>query len=88
MSSNLRSVRKSDINGNLTATPLPFNVTVLDTNFPCNEPPTAVCKNITVNADVNCEGSPSPLTLIMVPSDPDLDPLTFSVSPAEFMSLV
>ena len=80
--SNLRSVRKSDINGNLTATPCLFNVTVLDTNFPCNEPPTAVCKNITVNADVNCEGSAVAADFDNGSSDPDLDPLTFSVSPA------
>ncbi len=68
-----------DINGNSgTCT---AQITVQSTNYSCNEPPVANCQNITVNADANCEGTAVAGDFNDGSSDPDSDPLTFSVSP-------
>ncbi|MEM7104576.1 MAG: HYR domain-containing protein [Bacteroidota bacterium] len=57
-------------------------VTVQDMNGFCNSAPNAVCQDVTVDADANC------VDIITVAtdfdggsSDPDGDPITFSVSP-------
>lgn len=47
-----------------------------------NQPPTAVCQNITIDADANCQGSAIAADFDGGSTDPDGDPLTFSVSPA------
>ena len=70
-----------DVNGN--ETPYDIIYTVIDPLSACNQPPVAVCQNITVEADNNCENN----TLTAADfdggsTDPDLDPLTFTVSPA------
>ena len=48
----------------------------------CNAPPVAVCQNITVDADGNCEGSATAEDFDGGSTDPDGDPLTFSVDVA------
>ena len=46
-----------------------------------NSPPVAVCHNLTKDADVNCEGHAIAEDFDDGSHDPDLDPITFSVSP-------
>ncbi len=48
----------------------------------CNQAPNAVCQNITVNADANCQGNAAAADFNNGSSDPNSDPLTFSVAPA------
>ncbi|MCB9234639.1 MAG: HYR domain-containing protein [Bacteroidia bacterium] len=60
-----------------------FTVTVTS----CNAPPVAVCKNVTVNANGSCQGTAAATQFNNGSSDPDGDPLTFSVSPAAPYSL-
>lgn len=57
-------------------------VTIADLNSNCNQPPVAVCQDITVNANANCQGGATATDFDGGSSDPDQDPLTFSVSPA------
>jgi hypothetical protein len=56
------------------------NVTVTGVGCVLNNPPVAVCQNITVNADGSCEGTAVASDFDGGSSDPDLDPITFSVS--------
>jgi hypothetical protein len=64
-------------------TPCTITVTVTDPLMTCNQAPVAVCQAVTVDADANCEA-----TTVTAEdfddgsSDADMDPLTFSVSPA------
>ncbi|MCB0609479.1 MAG: SprB repeat-containing protein, partial [Lewinella sp.] len=48
----------------------------------CNHPPVAVCKNITVNANGNCQGTAAAADFDGGSSDQDMDMLSFSVNPA------
>lgn len=50
--------------------------------FPDNQAPSAVCNPVTVDADANCQGAAVGAMFGTGSSDPDGDPLTFSVSPA------
>ena len=50
-------------------------------------PPIAICQNISVTADLNCEGTAAASLFDNGSSDPDFDPLTFSVSPIAPYSL-
>jgi hypothetical protein len=52
-----------------------------DANF-CNQPPVALCQPVTVDANANCQGTAVAEDFDGGSSDPDSDPLTFSVSPA------
>ena len=54
---------------------------------PSNSPPNAVCQNITVSADGNCQGNASASDFDGGSTDPDGDPITFSVSPSGPYSL-
>ncbi|MFN8395377.1 MAG: HYR domain-containing protein, partial [Bacteroidia bacterium] len=47
-----------------------------------NQPPIALCQNITVNANTNCQGTATAIQFNNGSSDPENAPLTFSVSPA------
>jgi hypothetical protein len=49
---------------------------------PDNLPPVAVCKEVSVSADANCEGTAVASDFNDGSSDPDGDELTFSISPA------
>jgi hypothetical protein len=62
-------------------------VTVTDVNSVCNQPPTAVCQPVTVNADANCQGIAAAQDFDGGSTDPDMDPLSFSVSPSGPYSL-
>ena len=46
-----------------------------------NQPPVAVCQDVTVMADSNCEGVVLPEDVDNGSSDPDGDPITLSLSP-------
>jgi surface protein len=46
-----------------------------------NQPPMAVCKNVMVDADANCQGQASAEDFNNGSSDPNMDELTFSVNP-------
>jgi parallel beta-helix repeat protein len=46
-----------------------------------NQPPEAVCQDVTVMADSNCEGVVTPEDVDNGSWDPDGDPITFSLSP-------
>ncbi|MEM7037083.1 MAG: hypothetical protein AAF570_08910, partial [Bacteroidota bacterium] len=59
-----------------------FNVNVNPLPQGCNLAPNAVCQNLTVNADGNCQGVASAAQFDGGSTDPDGDPLTFTVSPA------
>ncbi|THH35482.1 HYR domain-containing protein [Neolewinella litorea] len=74
------TIFKNDINGNQTTCTI--TLTIVDTNFPCNQPPVASCQNITVPADADCQGTALAQAFDFDSTDPDGDPLTFSVSPA------
>ncbi|MCP4122421.1 MAG: hypothetical protein GY751_11760, partial [Bacteroidetes bacterium] len=54
----------------------------IDEGSVCNQPPVAVCQDITVSADANCQGSVAAIDFDGGSSDPDGDPMTFTVSPA------
>ncbi len=57
------------------------NVTVTDPTSNCNQHPTAVCQNVTLPADNNCEAQATGADFDGGSTDPDGDPLTFSVLP-------
>jgi len=59
--------------GNLTAT-CSFSI-----NVPANQPPDAICKDVTVNADANCQAGAD---INNGSFDPDGDPITLAQSPA------
>ena len=73
------TILNNDINGNQT--PCNVNFIVTDPGGFCNEPPVAVCKNLELNADSNCEADVAASAFDGGSTDPDGDPLTFSVSP-------
>jgi hypothetical protein len=50
--------------------------------FVFNQPPVAVCQDVTVVADGTCFGHATPADVDDGSSDPDGDPLTFELSPA------
>ncbi|MCB9282851.1 MAG: HYR domain-containing protein [Lewinellaceae bacterium] len=56
-------------------------VTVSDVNLYCNQSPLAVCQDISVSASTNCQGTAVASDFDGGSTDPDLDPLTFSVNP-------
>ena len=56
-------------------------VTVADDTYPCNTPPVAVCKNVYLDADANCEASAVPADFDGGSYDPEGDMITLSVSP-------
>ncbi len=56
-------------------------VTVEDPNTLCNAPPVALCQDITVDADSNCQAAVSPDEVDNGSSDPDDDPITLSLDP-------
>ena len=76
---NLITILKSDVNDNQTTCDI--LLTVADDHFPCNEPPVAVCQDLVVSADDNCQGIAVASDFNNGSSDPNLDPLTFSISP-------
>ncbi len=48
---------------------------------PVNQPPVAICQNLTVPANTNCEADVSPEDVDDGSFDPDEDDITFSISP-------
>ncbi len=48
---------------------------------PANTPPDAMCQNVTVSADGNCQGAVAPGDVDNGSSDPDGDPITLSLNP-------
>jgi len=57
-------------------------VLVVDPNSVCNDPPVAVCQDITVSVDAACSVSISGAQVNNGSSDPDNDPITLTVSPS------
>lgn len=55
------------------------SVTVADPNSVCNDPPVALCQDITVMVDSNCEASITASQIDHGSSDPDLDELIYSL---------
>ncbi|MEM9835629.1 MAG: Calx-beta domain-containing protein [Bacteroidota bacterium] len=51
-------------------------------NAACNQAPTAMCANFTVDADVNCGATIIPADIDDGSNDPDGDPITFSLDDA------
>jgi len=72
----------TDASGN-TATCV-GQVMITDPNSVCNEPPVAVCQNITVDLNSDCTVGISNTAVNNGSSDPDNDLLTYSVSPNNF----
>ncbi len=68
----------TDVNGNVGHCALTIEVIGIN----CNQPPVAICQNVTVNADVNCERGLAPQALDNGSFDPNGDPLSFSANPA------
>jgi len=54
-------------------------IIVSDPLSACNQPPVAVCQNITLSADANCEAFITAAQINNGSSDPDGDPLSFSL---------
>src|SRR5690606_2424224 len=69
----------TDVNGNISS--CTAIVTITDPLSACNQPPIAVCQPVTVNADANCLGNAVAEDFDGGSSDPDGDPLTFTVNP-------
>ncbi len=69
-----------DLSGNQTLCTV--TITVTDPLGVCNQPPVAVCQPVIVNADAGCQGNAVASDFDGGSSDPDGDPLTFTVSPA------
>jgi hypothetical protein len=69
----------TDVNGQTSRCTV--NQIVTDPLNACNQPPTAICQDITVNANTNCQGTAVAADFDNGSSDPDGDPITFSVSP-------
>lgn len=67
----------TDLSGNTAS--VPVQITVLDPNSVCNDPPTAVCQNITVYTNANCEASIAAADVDGGSTDPDGDVLTYSL---------
>ncbi|QTN38522.1 HYR domain-containing protein [Cryomorphaceae bacterium] len=57
-------------------------VTVGDANLNCNQPPVANCVDLLLPADANCQANPTGADFAGNSTDPDGDPLTYSLSPA------
>ncbi|MCB9234633.1 MAG: HYR domain-containing protein [Bacteroidia bacterium] len=73
------TVSATDPSGNnKTCTSL---VTVADPNSNCNAAPIAVCQNLTLTADAGCKANADDQDFDGGSSDPNGDPITFSVSP-------
>ena len=68
-----------DVNGNTSQCTV--NMTVTDTTSACNQPPVAVCQPLVVDADGACMGNAVAADFDGGSSDPDMDPLTITVSP-------
>ena len=62
-------------------------ISIRDPNSVCNDPPVAVCQNLTVYANSNCEAMMEASELDGGSSDPDLDPLTFSMDHGSIFAL-
>ncbi len=69
----------TDASGNVSS--CTTSVTITATTGLCNEPPVAVCQDITVNADADCLGHAEAVDFDGGSSDPDGDALILSVSP-------
>ncbi|MCZ6698240.1 MAG: hypothetical protein O7D94_04840, partial [Planctomycetota bacterium] len=54
---------------------------------PANTPPDAMCQDVTVSADGNCQGAVAPGDVDNGSSDPDGDPITLSLNPSGPYSL-
>ena len=57
-------------------------ITISDPGQACNQAPVAVCQDVTVNADQNCEAHVAATSIASGSSDPDQDPLTYTLLPA------
>ncbi len=71
-------VTVTDVNGNSST----CTTTVTVDGSGCNQPPVPVCQNVTVNADGNCQGNATVGQFNGGSTDPNGDPLTYSVAPA------
>ncbi|KAA3623922.1 MAG: HYR domain-containing protein, partial [Bacteroidetes bacterium] len=67
-------------NAGLTST-CSASVTVGDANGNCNAAPTAVCQNVTVNADAGCQGTATANDFDGGSFDSDGDPFSITISP-------
>lgn len=70
----------TDGSGNSSTCTATVNVT--NPNDVCNDPPVAVCKDITVYTGANCDASIVPADVDNGSSDPDGDPLIYSLNNA------
>jgi hypothetical protein len=70
------------VSDGVSSTTCTAQITVADPNLYCNQAPSAVCQNLTVSANSSCQGVAVASDFNDGSTDPDLDPLTFSVSPA------
>src|SRR5690606_37182604 len=70
----------TDVNGNVST--CTTTVTITDPLSACNQFPVAVCQAVTVSADGSCQGNAVASDFDGGSTDPNGDPLTFSVSPA------
>jgi hypothetical protein len=67
----------TDPSGNSASVPVTVNVT--DDNSVCNDPPIAVCQNLTLAVDNSCSVTISTLDVDGGSTDPDGDPLTYAI---------
>ena len=74
---NTLTIYSYDLSGNQT--PVTVTLTINDPLNSCNKPPVAACKSIVVNADANCSAIITALDIDNGSSDPDNDPLTYSL---------
>jgi len=76
---NMVTLTVNDGNGN-TSTCM-ATVMVEDPAGNCNQPPTAVCQPVTVDADANCQGTAAAADFDGGSTDPEMGMLSFSVDP-------
>ena len=68
-----------DVNGNTSN--CTADVTVADQASVCNDPPTAACQALTIDADGNCQAMAVAIDFDLNSFDPDGDPLTYTILP-------
>ncbi|MEL6805514.1 MAG: hypothetical protein AAFO91_17230, partial [Bacteroidota bacterium] len=70
-------ILNNDVNGNQNGCDI--ILTIADSMMVCNQSPVAVCQDVTVDADGNCEGNAAPEAFDEDSFDPDDDDLIFSL---------
>ncbi len=72
-------IKATDASGNMVS--CQSIVTIADDTNPCNLPPTAVCQNLTLPADMNCQGIADAIDFDNGSSDPEMETLLYTVAP-------